>query len=209
MSQPDLCRTTDTDDGLWTLVEQAAGGDAEAFGELYEQTVHRIHTFVYMRTTNKPLTEDITAKVYLRALHGIGTLQRKAGSPIAWLYTIARNLTADYYKSHHVRRCTSVGDLHDLAAAPAAHDRSAGGRDDLSPELDAIASITAEELREAVKRLRKTHQQVIKLRFLDGQTCQETADAIGKSVSCVKVLQYRAVRALRRDPRVMGLVLAQ
>jgi RNA polymerase sigma-70 factor (ECF subfamily) len=47
-------------------------------------------------------------------------------------------------------------------------------------------------------QLTKEQQEVIALRFFDDCSLAETAAAMRKSVDAIKVLQYRALGALRR-----------
>jgi RNA polymerase sigma-70 factor (ECF subfamily) len=70
------------------VLAQAAQGDADAFGALYTRYVSRIYTYIYYRTGNSADAEDLTARVFFRAMRHIGTY-RDRGLPLsAWLYRI-------------------------------------------------------------------------------------------------------------------------
>ena len=70
------------------LIERAKT-DREAFGQLYERYVDRIYNYVYYRTGNAADAEDLTARIFERALNHIGNY-RDQGVPFsAWLYRIA------------------------------------------------------------------------------------------------------------------------
>jgi RNA polymerase sigma-70 factor (ECF subfamily) len=49
----------------------------------------------------------------------------------------------------------------------------------------------------ALGALKQEHREVLLLRFIDDQSVRETASALGKSEGAIKVLQMRALRALR------------
>ncbi len=51
----------------------------------------------------------------------------------------------------------------------------------------------------AMTHLSQDQQDVLALRFFAGLTLHETAEAMGRSSSAVKQLQFRAVTALRRE----------
>jgi RNA polymerase sigma-70 factor (ECF subfamily) len=53
-------------------------------------------------------------------------------------------------------------------------------------------------LLEAVKQLNAEQQECIVLRFLQGLSVAETAQAMGKNDGAIKALQYRAIRSLGR-----------
>jgi RNA polymerase sigma-70 factor (ECF subfamily) len=53
-------------------------------------------------------------------------------------------------------------------------------------------------LYEALEELREDYRQVLILRFINGLSPGEVADVIGKSEGAVRVLQHRALKALRK-----------
>ena len=78
------------------LVTWATQGSSEAFGELYDRYVERIFNYVYYRTSNTHDAEDLTERVFLRAIKHIEKYENR-GLPIsAWLYRIAHNLVANW-----------------------------------------------------------------------------------------------------------------
>ncbi len=64
--------------------------------------------------------------------------------------------------------------------------------------------ITTEELRRdvcgAVARLSDQDRKVIQMRYFDGQSLQQTADALNMNMGQVTRVQTRALRSLRRNP---------
>jgi len=57
--------------------------------------------------------------------------------------------------------------------------------------------ISADQMREALQRLTPDQRQVILLKFMEGLSNQEVAEALSKSVGSVKSLQHRALTSLR------------
>jgi len=175
---------------VWALVERAQGGDAEAFGLIYDRYMDTVFRFIYFRVGSRPLAEDLTADTFLRALKRIGSFTWQGRDLGAWLVTIARNLVADHFKSGRYRLEVTTGDVLDADKA----ERGPEG----SPEAAVVDHITNVELLRAVKQLNPEQQECIVLRFLHGFSVAETAQAMGKNEGAIKALQYRAVRALHR-----------
>jgi RNA polymerase sigma-70 factor (ECF subfamily) len=186
-SRPD---PSDAAAAVWTLVERAQGGDAEAFGLLYDRYFDTVFRFVYFRVGNRQLAEDLTADTFLRALKRISSFTWQGRDLGAWLVTIARNLVADHFKSGRYRLEVTTGDVLDAER----EDRGPEG----SPESAVVDHITNVELLKAVKQLNPEQQECIVLRFLQGFSVAETAQSMGKNEGAIKALQYRAVRALAR-----------
>ncbi|WP_244454236.1 ECF subfamily RNA polymerase sigma factor, BldN family, partial [Micromonospora echinofusca] len=175
---------------VWTLVERAQAGEAEAFGLIYDRYVDTVFRFVYFRVGNRQLAEDLTSDTFLRALKRIGSFTWQGRDLGAWLVTIARNLVADHFKSGRYRLEVTTGDVLDADR----EDRGPEG----SPEAAVVEHITNVALLAAVKQLNPEQQECIILRFLQGFSVAETARAMRKNEGAIKALQYRAVRALAR-----------
>lgn len=175
---------------VWTLVERAQAGEAEAFGLIYDRYVDTVFRFIYFRVGNRQLAEDLTSDTFLRALKRIGSFTWQGRDLGAWLVTIARNLVADHFKSGRYRLEVTTGDVLDADR----EDRGPEG----SPEAAVVEHITNVALLTAVKQLNPEQQECIVLRFLQGFSVAETARAMGKNEGAIKALQYRAVRALAR-----------
>jgi RNA polymerase sigma-70 factor (ECF subfamily) len=169
------------------LVVLAQGGDADAFGLLYERYVDLVYRYVYLRVGASHLAEDLTSETFTRALRRIDTFSWQGKDIAAWFITIARNLITDNGKSARFRMEVSTADMIDA-------DRWVDG-----PEDEVFAHLRDTRLFEAVKTLKPEQAECVVLRFMHGMSIAETALIIGKSQGAVKQLQLRALRALHRE----------
>jgi RNA polymerase sigma-70 factor (ECF subfamily) len=163
------------------VIASLAALDAGAWNDLFEQHYRKMYNFAYVRTGDVNASEEIAAEVFAAAAKGIARY-RDTGAPIAaWLYRIARNLTADYLEQRRRRPAVSLDATQiDLEA--------------FTPDLDDAADVL-----QGVAKLTREQQEVIALRFFNDCSLQEAAVALGKSVGAVKLLQHRALAALRRQ----------
>jgi RNA polymerase sigma-70 factor (ECF subfamily) len=168
------------------LVDLARGGDAEAFGLLYDHYNGTVFRFLYYRVGSHALAEDLTSETFFRALRAMSGFKWQGRDFGAWLVTIARNLVADHYKAGRTRLETATDDLSD-------HDTATPG-----PEDDVLASLTNETLLGGLRRLATEQQECLVLRFLQGMSIAETAQILERSEGAVKQLQLRAVRNLAK-----------
>lgn len=164
--------------------------DPAAFGALYERYLGSVYNYVYYRVSNVAEAEDLTARVFYQALtHVAGYVDR--GAPfVAWLYRIAHNLVANWYRDQHNRRTFSLDGPAQLSETPNddedVHDQAAGRED-------------ARELRAALSRLPAERQQLIMLKYVAGLTNAEIGATMGKSEGAVKALLHRTLLSLRSD----------
>jgi len=171
---------------LIALVELARGGDAEAFGQLYDHYQGAVYRFLYYRTRSTSLAEDLTSETFLRALRGLSGFRWQGKDYGAWLITIARNLCTDHFKAGRTRLEVTTDDMgrHDDATE--------------SPENEVLAGLTNEVLLDGLRGLSHEQRDCLVLRFLQGLSIAETAQVLGRSEGAVKQLQLRAVRNLAK-----------
>ena len=165
------------------LVDRASGGDREAFGELYDRYVTPVYRHMYCMVNDRQLAEDLTAQTFLQALQAVGRYEERGISFLAWLLRIAKNLAINHWR----------GQRNHNSSRNHGSERAIS-----SPELFCEAKLREEEVWRAVHSLGGDQRQVIILRFVDGLSYPEVAQVLGKSIGAVRVVQYRALGALRR-----------
>jgi len=153
------------------------------FEQVYTRHVVGIYRFVYARVGNRPDAEDLTAQVFVRAVEQLDT-SRDPGQVAAWLYRVAQNAIADYWRAFY--RLPLIGTEH-VAPGWEPVDES---RQPARP-LDDRAAIRVETL---LGGLPDRYRRVLELRFLERLSVAETAAAMGITSGNAKVLQYRALR---------------
>ena len=168
------------------LVQQAAT-DAEAFGILYEQHVRRIYNYIYYRTGNHHDAEDLTARVFQRALRHVGKFEDKGVPFSAWLYRIAHNLVANWHRDRSRRPTVPLED-HLLPAGSGPH-----------PEAAAVASEEQRFLMQAVRQLPEDRQQLLILKFVERLSNAEIGVVMGRTEGAIKSLYHRTLNTLRDE----------
>lgn len=80
------------------LLSAAMAYDEAALGELYDRYETKIYTYIYRRTGDEVLAEDMTAQVFMKMLQAIREEKVWHSSFSGWLYRIAHNLVIDFYR---------------------------------------------------------------------------------------------------------------
>jgi len=81
------------------LVEWAADGNVEAFGELYSIYLDQIHRYVFYQVRDRMTAEDLTEEIFVKAWKALGRYKQKNSAFSAWLYRIAHNHVVDYFRT--------------------------------------------------------------------------------------------------------------
>ncbi|MBM9461077.1 sigma-70 family RNA polymerase sigma factor [Nocardioides sp. zg-536] len=168
------------------LVELARGGDAEAFGQLYDHYQPSVYRFLYYRTRSVVVAEDLCSETFFRALRNMSSFRWQGKDFGAWLMTIARNLATDHFKAGRTRLELTTDDMGQ-------HDDTTEG-----PENAVLAGLTNEVLLQSLTKLPNEQRDCLVMRFLQGMSIAETAAALGRSDGAIKQLQLRGVRNLAK-----------
>jgi RNA polymerase sigma-70 factor (ECF subfamily) len=155
---------------------------SEDFAAAYESHSKRIYQFLYWRTQDSALSEDLTSSVFEKAWRSRRSFH--GGSVQAWLYRIARNSLTDHWRS---KKAIAVDDIDSLAEATT--------DDHVDAAID--ASLQAEQLKKALSKLPKTMRTIVELRFIKNQSARQVAEQLNITENNVRIIQYRALRKLR------------
>jgi RNA polymerase sigma-70 factor, ECF subfamily len=164
------------------LVAKAQAGDRDAFGVLYGIYIKKVYDFVYFRSANQEVAEDLVSDIFIKVLEKINKFDPAKGSFSSWLYRVARNHVID---AHRVRK--SASPLEEISL-------SDDGRQSREIE-DAILFRQAAKL---LDNLKTDQREIVLLRVWDELSYSEISAITGKSEAAAKMSFKRAVDHLRR-----------
>ena len=179
-----MCRSPGLHKDEKSLVELAQQGNPAAFGDIYDRHVSLVYHYAYTLLGNRSEAEALAAETFLRALEAMKRY-RWTGAPLSsWLLTIARNLGMSQLR----RRQRTKDAFHLLPAFTSRNPAEPGSGH----------GVDIEELRQAIATLSPVEREVILLRFVLGLDYPQVAQAVGKSVNNVRVIQCRALQRLHK-----------
>lgn len=164
-----------------------AKSDPAAFGQLYELHVRRIYNYIYYRTGNHQDAQDLTARVFFKALEHIGRYQDRGAPFSAWLYRIAHNAVANWHRSN--RRSETVALEEVIGTLTWGHD----------PHKAVEQTEAQDRLLHAIHLLPAERQQLLILKFVSRHSNQEIGEIMGRSEGAVKSLYHRTLISLRKE----------
>ncbi len=166
---------------------RAAQGDTEAFGVLYDRHVGRIYNYIYYRTGNQRDAEDLTSRVFTRAMRHITNYQDRGVPFTAWLYRIAHNLVANWHRDNSRRQEVGLDETYDI---PAKREL---------PEATLMRNEEEAVLLGLVGQLPEDRQQLLILKFVDHLSNAEIGEIMGRTEGAIKSLYHRTLLSLRED----------
>jgi RNA polymerase sigma-70 factor, ECF subfamily len=184
------------------MIKQARLHDEIALVELYQRALPIIYRYVLARLGRSDLAEDVVSEVFLVMVESIGELRTEEEAGFyAWLIQIAQGKISRVLRhlnssgKRHIPLRSSVEDY--FIPEPAATDLIS----------DPVAlhewRETLEEVGLALGKLSSEQQIIVVGRFLAGQKIEDLARVLGKQPGTIRVLQFRALKALAKQ---LGLV---
>jgi RNA polymerase sigma-70 factor (ECF subfamily) len=181
LKQPSLKDLPDQD------VVELAKTDKEAFGELYERYLNKIYNYVYYRTGNHHDAEDLTSRVFYRAMGHIEKYTDRGVPFQAWLYRIAHNLVANWHRDQGRRKVIPLDEF------------VASGLRSESPAAYTEDEEEREQLLAAIRNLPEERQQLLILKFIDRLSNAEIGEIMDRTEGAIKSLYHRTLIALREQ----------
>ena len=166
---------------------RAVRDEPALFGTLYERHVATIYRYVFYRVGNHDDAEDLTARVFMRALKHIGAYDDRGVPFTAWLYRIAHNVVANFHRDTGRHPLVSLDDVE---------PRESHHHDDADTQIDARAD--RDRLTRAFRKLPEERQQLLALKFSQQLQNAEVGVIMRRSEGAIKSLYHRTLQQLRQ-----------
>lgn len=115
------------------------------FSALYDEVRPAVHAYLLGRFGDPETARDLTQEVFLRAWRRLGEIgELPEERQRAWLFTVAKNLATDTYRSRATRDATAAALRHETTDATSSADE---------PAARAVRGERIEEVTAAVREL--------------------------------------------------------
>ncbi len=161
---------------------EEAKKDPRFFEPLYKKYYERILRFVYKRMENLEDTREITSNVFIKALTNIQKFQHRGFPFSSWLYRIALNEIAQFYRDAKKMRVISI----DTFGISRVADETGKDSELLSPVLA-----------KAMQHLNEDEVLLLELRFFEDKAFAEVGAILNITENNAKVKTYRVLDKLR------------
>lgn len=174
------------------LVSRVQKGDMDAFSKLYDIFVDPIYRYVFYKVKSVEV-EDIVETVFLRVWQNVKQYKAKQGSFSSWIFRIAHNLVVDYYRKSKEKETLEL----DIRIADSQRQHN--------PIRIAEDSLDQHVLKVGLTKLKKVHQEILIYKFINDLSNKEISRILRKSEGSIRILQFRALKALKVELERMGV----
>ncbi len=158
------------------------------FAELFQEYYSRIYNYIKYRVNSPEDAEDLMSAVFEKAYTHREQFDETKGAFSTWLFRIAHNTLANYYRTRQRRSAWEVehGPPNNLVTA------------ELSPETQIIQHETVAQLLGSLELLSERDQEVISLKFAGQLSNKEIGQIMDLKEKTVSVVLLRAMRRLQK-----------
>ena len=169
------------------LIHRAKAQDQNAYNLLFDRYWNSLYSFLYKRTSNPNLAEEIAIESFAKAFDQLDRFDEKL-SFNSWLITIAKNHHTDRYRKskHQLRSSQEVEEDKTMEFSRTAP----------SPEELMIASQNLNRVLGYIKSMKKEFRNLLKMRYFDDLSLKEIEDKLGEPATTIRVKLFRAKKML-------------
>jgi RNA polymerase sigma factor (sigma-70 family) len=160
-------------------------GDSDRLGLLFERYHRPLYSFFVRPSGQSEASEDLVQNVFLRMLKYRHTYTGE-GEFKTWIYHLARNVHADYYRKYKGQgRTSDYTNLENMLS------------EDFNPEEQTQHAEEMQLLQVALGRLEVEKREVLVLSRFQGLKYKEIAALFGCSEGAIRVKAFRALDELK------------
>lgn len=174
------------------LVMLVQKGNHDAFAKLYDILIDPIYRYVFYRVKDED-AEDIVETVFLKVWENIRKYRARKSSFSAWVFRIAHNLVVDHYRSTKDKSYQELSmDVPDLTR-------------EHNPIKVTENQLDQKNLKIALSKLKKQYRDIIIYKFINELSNKEISEILKKREGSLRILQFRALKALKDRLNEMGV----
>ena len=151
---------------------------------IYWEQMPHVYNFFRYRVGDRTLAEDLTATTFAKAWRSRDQYSQSLGAVSTWLFTIARNVAADYFRKQQDEY--SIDDIQHLPDNQGLEE-SVQQQDDFARLSTLLATLTPRE------------HEIVALKYGAELTNRAIAQVNGLSESNVGTILHRLIQKLRNQ----------
>ncbi|MCD4704803.1 RNA polymerase sigma factor [bacterium] len=164
------------------LIKKAVNDD-QAFEILYNYYFPKIYGYLFKRTGNREVAEDLMSETFLKVFSNLKKFSQKEGYFKAWIYRIATNKLIDHYRKSGKRKDLDLEKFENVLES-----------EEKSPEEKFIVLENQEMVNIILRKMPKRYSEILYFKFFAEMDGGEISEILKISINNVRVLTFRALK---------------
>lgn len=172
------------------LIRRIGHGSRKAADELFGRYYKEIYAYIYKQCGERELAMDLTQDTFVAAFRGAQGYDEKKSGFRTWLYHIAANKVADYYRSKQYHQRISEQPLDDVTS-------------EISDDTDILEILAQRELIRQIMELAAGFEpvwvRIFQMKIFEEKTFAEIGTELELSENTVKTRYYSMIKKIRKE----------
>lgn len=166
------------------LIKNYLSWDKKSFDIIYEKYVDKIYRFIYLKTTNIEVSQDIVSEVFLSVLNNLDTFSLSKNSNFnSWIYKIAYNKIIDFYKKNEKQKTFEIWDYLDIWF-----------EENLNKNIEDKDKLI--EIFNYLKTIKSEHREILIYRIWENLSFKEISEITWMSLNNCKKISSRVLKTI-------------
>lgn len=157
----------------------------------FEDYADAVYSYILMQVRNRHIAEELTQETFVKVVEKGHQFDGRSAVK-TWIFRIAYTTTLNHYRKKHPLTHYFDKEIHIFGSHP-------------STQETALLNAQETQFYEALHRLKKSYQQVILLRHIQGFSTKDTATILESSEGKVKMSLKRAIAAFKKELEKGGM----
>ena len=184
---------------LVRLLRDTAGGDAQAFEQLYAVSSSQLYAIALKMLRSRTAADDVLQDAFVQVWHRAADYHAERGNVMAWLASIVRYRAIDVLRKDRHKTPLGGAMIEETSAAMQQFAESAEQQegDDAEPMRSAMAVEDSDYIDQCMGRLSGSQKQSIALAFFHGLTHSELSECLAVPLGTIKSRLRRSLQRLK------------
>ena len=172
------------------LIWRIRHGSRKAADVLFEKYYKEIYAYIYRQCAERELAKDLTQDTFVAVFRGLQGYDEKKAEFRTWLYRIASNKVADYYRS----RC-----YHQRLYEQPLEDAGFSIGEDTDVLNGLVESETIRHVMEIISCYELLWVRIFQEKIFEEKTFSQIGEELGLSENTVKTRYYTMIKKIRKE----------
>lgn len=172
------------------LIWRTRHGSRNAANELFERHYKEIYAYIYRQCGNKELAMDLTQDSFVAAFRGLPSYDDEKAEFRTWLYRIAANKIADYYRSKRYHQYLAESPLDETAS-------------ELPEDNDILERLAERELIGSIMDIVSGYDlvwvHIFQMKIFEDLSFAQIGAVLGLPENTVKTRYYAIIKRIRKE----------
>lgn len=165
-------------------------GSRKAADKLFGKYYKEIYAYIYRQCCERELALDLVQDTFVASFRGLHSYDEKKAEFRTWMYHIAANKVADYYRSKGYHQRLTVQPIDDIV-------------NEIADDTDILDSLSEKENIKQIMKIISDYElawmNIFQMKIFEDKTFSQISSELKLSENTVKSRYYTMIKVIRKE----------